>query len=40
MDTPGMFAGIIVVIVIGIVVEDLFFGVLENLTVQRWGMSL
>ena len=40
MDTPGMFAGIIVVILIGVVVEDLFFGVLENLTVRRWGMSL
>lgn len=40
MDTPGMFAGIIVVVIIGILVEDLFFGIVESRTVKRWGMSL
>ncbi len=40
MDTPGMFAGIIVVIIIGILVEDLVFGIVENRTVRRWGMSV
>lgn len=40
MDTPGMFAGIVVVIVIGVLVEDLFFGILENRTIHRWGMSV
>ncbi len=40
MDTPGMFAGITVVIIIGILMEDLFFGILEKKTVLKWGMSL
>ncbi|RKX92628.1 MAG: ABC transporter permease [Spirochaetes bacterium] len=40
MDTPGMFAGITVVIIIGILMEDLFFGVLEKNTVSKWGMTL
>ena len=40
MDTPGMFAGIVVVIIIGILVEDLVFGIIENRTVRRWGMSV
>lgn len=40
MDTPGMFAGIVVVIIIGILIEDLVFGVIENMTVRRWGMSV
>lgn len=40
MDTPGMFAGIVVVIVIGVLIEDLVFGVIENRTVRRWGMSV
>lgn len=40
MDTPGMFAGIIVVIIIGILVEDLVFGIVEKRTVRRWGMSV
>jgi len=40
MDTPGMFAGIVVVIVIGVLIEDLVFGVIENRTVRKWGMSV
>ena len=40
MDTPGMFAGIVVVVIIGILVEDLFFGVIENKTIRKWGMSV
>jgi sulfonate transport system permease protein len=40
MDTPGMFAGISVVILIGIIIEDLFFGIIENRTVRKWGMSV
>jgi NitT/TauT family transport system permease protein len=39
MDTPGMFAGIIAVILIGIIVEDLVFGIIENKTIRKWGMS-
>ncbi|KPU45318.1 putative aliphatic sulfonates transport permease protein SsuC [Oxobacter pfennigii] len=40
MNTPGMYAGLIVIIAIGIVVEDLIFDRIENITVKRWGMTL
>ena len=40
MDTPGMFAGIVVVVIIGILIEDLVFGIIESRTVRRWGMSV
>lgn len=39
MDTPGIYAGIIVIVVIGILVEDGFFRQVERLTVKKWGMS-
>ena len=38
LDMPGMFASLIVIMVVGILVEDLFFRKLENITVRRWGM--
>lgn len=37
-DLPGVFAGIIVIILIGIAVEDFIFAKLENKTVKKWGM--
>lgn len=37
MDTPGIFSGLIVIIIIGMLVEDLVFAVLEQKTVRRWG---
>jgi len=40
MDTPGMFAGIIVVIIIGVLIEDLVFGLIEKRTIRKWGMSV
>lgn len=40
MDTSGLFAGILVVIIIGILVEDILFHFLEKATVEKWGMSL
>jgi len=40
MDTPGMFAGLIVIIVIGILVEDFIFSKFENITVKKWGMTV
>lgn len=40
MDTPGIFAGLIVIIFIGIIVEDLFFSKLEKITLKKWGMTL
>lgn len=39
MDTPGIFAGLIVIIVTGVVVEELLFTVLEKQTIRKWGMS-
>ena len=39
MNTAGLFAGIIVVIVMGMLVEDVLFATLEKHTVQKWGMS-
>lgn len=40
MDTPGIFAGLIVIVIIGIIVEDLMFSRLEKFTVKKWGMSI
>ncbi len=40
MDTPGIFAGLIVIIVIGIIVEDVVFNRLEKMTIKKWGMSI
>lgn len=39
MDTAGMFAGLIVIVLIGMIVEDCVFTVLENKTVKKWGMN-
>jgi NitT/TauT family transport system permease protein len=38
MDTPAVFASLIVIIVIGILVEDIFFNQLGKHTVKKWGM--
>lgn len=40
LDVPGVFAGLVVIILIGILVESLFFNQLERRTVQRWGMTV
>ncbi len=39
MDTTGLFAGIVSVMVIGVVVEELVFETLERITIRRWGLS-
>lgn len=39
MDTAGLFAGIIVVIVIGILVEDILFSFIEKKTIRKWGLN-
>ena len=39
MDTAGLFAGLIVIMIIGILVEGLFFRWIERKTVVRWGME-
>ncbi|AZF15555.1 MULTISPECIES: ABC transporter permease [Pseudomonas] len=39
LETPNVFAGLLMVIVIGLVVEGLVFRSIEVLTVRRWGMQ-
>lgn len=39
-DLPGVFSGIIAIIIIGLLVEDLFFKRIEMMTVKKWGMQL
>ena len=39
MDTSGLFAGIILVILIGIFVEDVVFGAIESRTLKKWGTN-
>lgn len=40
MDTAGMYSGLLVIVLIGILVEDILFSNLENRTVKKWGMSI
>jgi NitT/TauT family transport system permease protein len=37
--TDKVFAGLILVIVVGLLVENIVFGTIERLTVRRWGMQ-
>jgi NitT/TauT family transport system permease protein len=39
LDIPAVFAGLLTVIVIGLVVENLVFRVIERRTVLRWGLQ-
>lgn len=39
LDIPAVFAGLFTVILIGLVVENLFFRNIEKATVHRWGMQ-
>lgn len=39
LDIPNVFAGLLTVILIGLVVENLIFQTLEKRTIQRWGMQ-
>jgi len=39
LDTAGVFAGLVMIVVIGILVEELLLGWLEKRTIQRWGMT-
>lgn len=37
-DMPGMFATLIILMFIGILIEDTFFSITEKNTVKKWGM--
>jgi len=39
LDIPNVFAGLLTVILIGLVVENLIFQTIETKTVRRWGMQ-
>ena len=39
LETPSVFAGLLTVIMIGLVVESVIFRTLENITIRRWGMA-
>ena len=39
LDIPAVFAGLLTVIVIGLVVENLIFRTIERHTVRRWGLQ-
>jgi len=39
MDTAGVFAGMAIIILIGILVEHLIFAALEQQTIKKWRMS-
>jgi NitT/TauT family transport system permease protein len=39
LDIPDVFAGLLVIVIIGLVMEGVFFRILEQRTVRKWGMS-
>ncbi|MEP9368431.1 ABC transporter permease [Xanthobacter sp. VNH20] len=39
LDIPNVFAGLLTVIIIGLVVENLIFQTIEQRTIARWGMQ-
>lgn len=39
MDTPGLFAGLFIIIVIGIIVEDYLLNKIEKITIKKWGTA-
>ena len=38
MDTPGIYAGLIVIIITGLLIEETIFSFIEKYTVVKWGM--
>jgi NitT/TauT family transport system permease protein len=39
LDIPNVFAGLLTVIIFGLLVENLIFKVLEKETIHKWGMQ-
>ncbi|HMK79651.1 MAG TPA: ABC transporter permease [Xanthobacteraceae bacterium] len=39
LEIPSVFAGLLTVIMIGLVVESVIFRSIENVTIRRWGMQ-
>ena len=38
MDTPGIYAGLIVIIITGLLIEEIVFSYIEKNTVKKWGI--
>jgi NitT/TauT family transport system permease protein len=39
MDSPGLYAGLIMIILLGMVIEEFCFDRIERSTIRKWGMS-
>lgn len=39
LDIPGVFAGLLTVIIIGLLVENIVFRTVEVNTIQKWGVQ-
>jgi NitT/TauT family transport system permease protein len=39
LDIPGVFAGLFTIIIVGLLVENVFFNNLEARTIKKWGMQ-
>ena len=39
LDIPAVFAGLLMVIIIGLVIENLIFKTIERATIQKWGVQ-
>lgn len=39
LDIPSVFAGLLTIVIIGLLVDNLIFRVIENQTVRRWGVQ-
>ena len=39
LEIPSVFAGLLTVIMIGLLVESVIFRSIENVTIRRWGMQ-
>ena len=39
LDIPTVFAGLFMVIAVGLVIEYMVFGVIERRTIRKWGMQ-
>ena len=39
LDIPGVFAGLFTIIIVGLLVENVFFNNLESRTIKKWGMQ-
>jgi len=38
LDIPNVFAGLLTVIIFGLIVENMIFKVVEKKTIHKWGM--